>query len=74
MASPELMAYQPAASMARPATPWHRDRTFCAGIHLSATMPIRAGMNIDTKPWVAKKSQIWGPKPERARKLPIEVR
>ena len=37
-------------------------------------MPISAGMNMETKPWVAKNSQIWGPKPLRARKLPMEVR
>ena len=32
-------------------------------------MPISAGMKID-----AKNSHIWGPKPDSARKLPIEVR
>ena len=31
-------------------------------------------MKMETKPWVAKKSQICGPKPDLARKLPIEVR
>ena len=69
-----VIAYQARASMQTPATAWQIESTFWAGIHLSATIPIRAGMKMDTKPCVAKKSQICGPKPLLARKLPIEVR
>ena len=53
---------------------WHSERVFWAGIHLSATMPIKAGIKIETIPCIAKKSQIFSPRPTRARKLPIEVR
>ena len=64
----------PAASIEAPAISWEKERTFWAWIHLSATMPIRAGIKMETKPWVAKKSQIMDPIPALKRKLPIEVR
>ena len=68
------IAYSPVPSIETPAMSWQRDSVFCAGIHLSATMPIRAGINMETNPCVAKKSQIWGPSPALPRKLPIDVR
>jgi len=39
-----------AESIAMPEMRWQRPRHFCAGIHLSAMMPTKAGMKIDTMP------------------------
>ena len=33
---------------------WQMPSSFCAGIQRSATMPIRAGMNREMMPWMAK--------------------
>jgi len=46
-------AYSPAPSIAAPAMNWQRARDFAAPSHLSATMPIKAGMNMETMPCIA---------------------
>ena len=43
-------AVRPAPIMKMPARRWHRLSVSCAGSQRSATMPMRAGMKIDTNP------------------------
>ena len=61
--APAFMQYTPAAIMKRPASPWQRDRTFCAWMRRSATMPMRVGMKMETMPCIAKNHLICGPRP-----------
>ena len=56
---PVLCPYHAAANINRPAAKWQKPSNRCAGIHRSATMPIRAGMKIETMPCMAKKGPIW---------------
>ena len=51
--APAVMPYNPAPSIAAPAMPWQMPRSFCAGMNLSATIPMRVGMNMDTMPCIA---------------------
>ena len=62
-ASPETIQYTPAPAINRPAKPWHIESTFWASIFLSARMPIRVGIKMDTMPCIAKNHLICEPRP-----------
>ena len=62
-AAPAFMQYRPAPIMAMPAMPWQSDSTFWAWIFRSATMPMSAGMKMDTMPCMAKNHLICEPRP-----------
>ncbi len=47
------IAYIPADIINPPASTWLIDSIFCAGIQRSAIIPIMAGINMDTIPWIA---------------------
>ena len=43
-------AHRPAAIMKPPASKWQMLNVICAGTQRSAMMPMRAGINMDTRP------------------------